>query len=253
MPVTKYAQQSNQKQDTQNNMKKTAKQWLMGLKDEHRNMAIANMEEGAENDEYSCLSMALSMSCHVWRNTPQGYDFWREIFEQISSGTYFDAPQITQESCMEAARKTMYGLPKRMATDEDYDKLIKESNPKDSLGTKKVPLSGMPAPVLLECGLVKLHGDLKYGRYNWRDAGVRSSVYYDACIRHLMAWWEGEDEDPDSGVHHLAHAMTGLAVLRDSQLQGNCKDDRPKPYGNGWITAMNETAKNMIEKHENDK
>ena len=68
-----------------------------------------------------------------------------------------------------------------------------------------------------------------------------------------MAWWEGEDEDPDSGVHHLAHAMTGLAVLRDSQLQGNCKDDRPKPYGNGWITAMNETAKNMIEKLENDK
>ena len=129
----------------------------------------------------------------------------------------------------------------------------KETNPKDRIGIRKVPMSGLPAPVLMECGLVKLHGDLKYGAYNWRHAGVRSSVYFDAVHRHLNAWWEGEDIDPDSGEHHIAHAITGLAVLRDSQMFGNCTDDRPKSHKPGWIQEMNERASAMMDKSNNNK
>jgi hypothetical protein len=125
----------------------------------------------------------------------------------------------------------------------------KESNPKDSVGCKKAPLHGMPAPVLMECGLVKLHGDLKYGEYNWRDVGVRASIYYDALMRHMMAFWEGEDNDPDSGISHIAHAMTGLAVLRDSMIQGNWVDDRPKSTPQGWLTKFNDKAKEMTANH----
>ena len=124
----------------------------------------------------------------------------------------------------------------------------KPTNPKDACGIKKVPLSGMPAPVLLEAGLVKLHGDLKYGRYNWREAGVRASVYYDAAFRHLAAWYEGEDDDPDSGISHLAHAITGLAVLRDSMMRGNWSDDRPQAT-KGFIAELNKKAEAMLEKH----
>lgn len=127
---------------------------------------------------------------------------------------------------------------------------IKATNPKDACGIKKVPLSGMPAPVLLEAGLVKLHGDLKYGRYNWREAGVRGSVYYDAAFRHLAAWYEGEDTDPDSGISHLAHAITGLAVLRDSIMRGNWVDDRPQST-QGFIAEMNKKAAEMVEQHNN--
>lgn len=187
-------------------------------------------------------SIAKAVNCGIdWSKTPQGFDYWSELCSSLENGTY----------CFTKAESD-----ERMAMEPDWQKLEqiasavkKDTNPKDSVGVKKVPMSGMPAPVLMECGLVKLHGDLKYGRYNWRDAGVRSSVYYDACMRHLMAWWEGEDLDPDSGIHHLAHAMTGLAVLRDSQLQENCNDDRPKPYKDGWVSDMNETAKKMIDKH----
>ena len=103
----------------------------------------------------------------------------------------------------------------------------------------------------MEAGLVKLHGDLKYGRYNWREAGVRASVYYDAALRHLAAWYEGEDIDPDSGIHHIAHAITGLAVLRDSMIQGNWVDDRPPPSKNGWIKEFNDLAAKMIDKQSN--
>jgi len=128
--------------------------------------------------------------------------------------------------------------------------MIKQTNPKDMIGMRKAPMSGLPAPVLMECGLVKLHGDLKYGAYNWREAGVRASVYYNAFFRHIEAWYEGEDLDPDSGEHHIAHAITGLMVLRDSQMFGNCVDDRPISHKPGWIQDMNERASAMIDKSE---
>ncbi len=118
------------------------------------------------------------------------------------------------------------------------------------IGMRKAPMSGLPAPVLMECGLVKLHGDLKYGAYNWREAGVRASVYYNAFFRHIEAWYEGEDLDPDSGEHHIAHAITGLMVHRDSQMFGNCVDDRPISHKPGWIQDMNERASAMIDKSE---
>jgi hypothetical protein len=129
--------------------------------------------------------------------------------------------------------------------------MIKKTNPKDACGIKKVPISGMPANVLLEAGLVKLHGDLKYGRFNWREAGVRGSVYYDAAFRHIAAWYEGEDDDPDSGIHHIAHAITGLIVLRDSIMRGNWTDDRPAPTPN-FVSGFNQKALEIIEKTKSE-
>jgi hypothetical protein len=106
-----------------------------------------------------------------------------------------------------------------------YD--TKDTNPKDSIGCTKPPLHTVPTGPLFEAGAVLLHGHCKYRGYNWRVAGVRSSIYYDAVMRHMMAWWEGENTDPDSGLPHIAHAISGLCVLRDSQMIGNCTDDRP--------------------------
>ena len=78
-------------------------------------------------------------------------------------------------------------------------KNIKDSNPKDAIGIKKVSFSTIPAPVVAEIGLAMLEGARKYRRHNYRAIGVRASVYYDAFMRHVTAWWEGEDTDPDSG------------------------------------------------------
>lgn len=103
----------------------------------------------------------------------------------------------------------------------------KETNPKDALGIKKVSPHTVPAGVILELALAMTEGGRKYGTYNYRASGVRSSVYYDACLRHLMSWWEGVDIDPDSGIPHIVKAIACLTVLRDSQRMGNNVDDRP--------------------------
>lgn len=106
--------------------------------------------------------------------------------------------------------------------------LTKETNPKDAVGVRKVPVSTIPFGPVLEAGLAMLEGARKYGRHNYRAAGVRAAVYFDSVVgRHMIPWWEGEDIDPDSGLSHITKAIAGLLVLRDSMLSGNWVDDRP--------------------------
>lgn len=124
---------------------------------------------------------------------------------------------------------------------------IKDSNPKDAVGIKKVPFSTVSAPVIAEIGLAMLEGSRKYRRHNYRAIGVRASVYYDACLRHLTGWWEGEDIDPDSGLSHITKALACLVVLRDAMILDKCMDDRPPKTKQGWIQELNKKAKNIIE------
>ena len=129
----------------------------------------------------------------------------------------------------------------------------KNTNPKDAVGTKKVPFSVISVPVLGEVGLAMLEGARKYGRHNYREAGVRASVYYDAMLRHMGAFWEGEDIDPDSGLSHVTKAIAGLMVLRDSMIKGNWVDDRPPKVKDGWVQELNKKAEEIIEKYPNAK
>lgn len=128
----------------------------------------------------------------------------------------------------------------------------KNTNPKDAVGTKKVPLSTVPMPVIMEVGLAMLEGSRKYGRHNYRIVGVRASVYYDAIQRHINAWLEGEDIDRDSGLSHITKAIACLVVLRDSMMNENWVDDRPPKVKNqNWVQEMNERAGEIIEKYPN--
>lgn len=103
----------------------------------------------------------------------------------------------------------------------------KPTNPKERLGIRKVSMSVVPVTVLSELAVGMTEGAVKYSPYNWREAGVRASVYYDATMRHLMRWWEKEDIDPDSKLSHLTKAICSLMVLRDGMIQGVMTDDRP--------------------------
>jgi hypothetical protein len=72
-------------------------------------------------------------------------------------------------------------------------------------------------------------GAQKYGPYNWRENQVAASVYVGAAQRHLDQWWDGEEYATDSNVHHLAHALSCLAIIVDGRETGNLVDDRPLP------------------------
>lgn len=124
----------------------------------------------------------------------------------------------------------------------------KPSNPKDSVGIKKVPASVIPRNVLAEVALGLFEGARKYGRHNYRTVGVRGSVYFDALNRHMDAWWEGEDIDPDSGLSHVTKAIACLIVLRDSMMQENWTDDRP-PKSKPFMQDANIHAEDIINRY----
>lgn len=125
---------------------------------------------------------------------------------------------------------------------------LKDTNPKDAVGIKKYPLSTVSAPVLAEVGAAMLEGARKYGRHNYRVSGVRSSVYYDASMRHLFSWWEGEDLDPDSGVSHVTKAIASLVVLRDAMMQDKMIDDRPPASKQGWQKEIQKAVDDIFDR-----
>lgn len=99
-------------------------------------------------------------------------------------------------------------------------------NPKDAIGAGKLPLFLWPTTATAMGCLGFLDGMLKYGRSNFREVGIRASIYQDAAKRHIDAWFEGEDTDPDSGLPHLSHALACLAIIVDAQAAGKLTDDR---------------------------
>jgi hypothetical protein len=108
---------------------------------------------------------------------------------------------------------------------------MKPTNPKDAIGSSKLPLHLWPETATALGCLGCLDGMLKYGRANWRVSGVRASIYYDAARRHINKWFEGENADQDSGLPHLAHALACLAIIVDAQAAGKLTDDRMVPGG----------------------
>lgn len=103
--------------------------------------------------------------------------------------------------------------------------------------------------VVAELAVAMGEGMAKYGKFNFRALDVRASVYFDAVMRHLIAWQEGEDLDPDSGMSHVTKAIATLFVLRDAMMRGRCADDRP-PKSVPFMEDCNKKAAIIREKYK---
>ena len=101
------------------------------------------------------------------------------------------------------------------------------SNPKDRLGTDKVPLHLLPAVGKIHQAMGHRDGAIKYGPFNWREEQVCATIYLSAIQRHLDDYMEGEEAAKDSGVHHLGHIMACCAIILDAEAMGQLVDDRP--------------------------
>ena len=104
---------------------------------------------------------------------------------------------------------------------------VKDTNPKDAIGSTKLPMHLIPGSAKAWLALAFLEGALKYGKYNWRVAGVRASIYLDAMERHLEKYKNGEWDDAQTGVPHLASIMACAAIILDAESVGKLTDDRP--------------------------
>lgn len=91
----------------------------------------------------------------------------------------------------------------------------------------KPDLSLLTPEFLSEVAKAMMHGEKKYGRYNYLN-GMDWHRIIAACLRHVTAFNAGEDLDTESGVSHLGHAGACILMLATYYKRGLGKDTRNK-------------------------
>lgn len=111
--------------------------------------------------------------------------------------------------------RRLFGAPEPKETDEGR---------KDDAG--KAPYELLAPEMLEDVAQVLAFGAGKYAPRNW-EKGMRWGRVFGAAMRHLWAWWRGEDRDPETGLSHLAHAACCVMFLLAYEARGVGEDDRP--------------------------
>jgi hypothetical protein len=89
------------------------------------------------------------------------------------------------------------------------------------------PMYGLLPPLALRATVdVLTFGAQKYEIDNWKYVDDSKRRYFDAAQRHLWAWKEGEQEDSESGMHHLAHAICCLMFLHEHDVKYSTQEVR---------------------------
>ena len=107
------------------------------------------------------------------------------------------------------------------AEKEYYGKALK-------FDTDKLPLNLLSTEAMNQTAAVLKFGAQKYAEHNWRK-GFAWSRPLAAAMRHLTAFNDGEDKDPESGLSHLAHAACCIMFLLEFEKTHQHLDDRYKP------------------------
>ncbi len=92
-------------------------------------------------------------------------------------------------------------------------------------GRKLAELGAIDLTALLRVAEVAGYGGRKYERGNYLK-GYAWSWSFDALMRHLLAFWSGENVDPESGLPHMAHASWHTLALLAFTEHGLGTDDR---------------------------
>lgn len=99
----------------------------------------------------------------------------------------------------------------------------------------KLRWSLFPWDALQAIGGVLEYGAQKYGPSNWEKVPEARERYFNAALRHLVAWHRGEDID-ESGHHHLAHASACVIFLLAFALREKAKasEEFLRAHRNRW-------------------
>lgn len=95
-------------------------------------------------------------------------------------------------------------------------------------GTKPIQLGAIDPLALEVLGRVAAFGAQKYETFNYMK-GYPWRLSYDALLRHLLSFLQGEDLDPESGLPHMAHAAWHGLALVSFQMRDLGTDDRFRP------------------------
>jgi len=84
----------------------------------------------------------------------------------------------------------------------------------------KIRMDLLSPYALIGTATVLTYGANKYEDRNW-EKGLQFSRVFGALLRHLMAFWMGQDIDPETGLSHLDHASCCLMFLQHYKHNGS--------------------------------
>jgi hypothetical protein len=114
----------------------------------------------------------------------------------------------------------------------------KKKNPKHAVGALKPSTFNIPPVAILEMGMVMDKGAKEYGPFSWRHEPIDEGEYYNAIMRHLLAWRDGQEIDQKSSQPALAHVMAGCAILLDAKFHERvCHQEGPLEPGDMGLAA----------------
>lgn len=147
---------------------------------------------------------------------------------------YPDAPNREVAVLFRVTPQTVGKIKKdRAAQQHEREKRMAEENNTDldkggvKYDTGKLPWHLLPGDALEEVVKVLDFGARKYRERNW-EVGMKWSRCFGATMRHMWAYWRGEEKDPETGLSHLAHALCCVLFLLAYHLRKVGEDDRPK-------------------------
>lgn len=120
-------------------------------------------------------------------------------------------------------------LPDFYEEQSDKIKSDKANKEHSKNGIDKPQFSLIPQHAIIEVAKVFMYGAKKYDAYNY-SKGEKNTVYTDACMRHINQYLLGNDNDDESKLLHLAHAVANLMMIIDNTIIGTNIEGRNGIY-----------------------
>ncbi len=86
----------------------------------------------------------------------------------------------------------------------------------------------LPPKATVEVAKVLTFGAAKYDEENWRKLEDAQKRYSGGALRHIFSHLDGELQDPETNLSHLAHAICCLMFKLELELENGSNNSKEK-------------------------
>ena len=149
----------------------------------------------------------------------------KEFRECLACGCRYcdDASESMKHVCPECGKGETYILS---IVEDELNADYKEEHA-DRFNDGKPQWSMVDFKSLVDMVRVLEFGAKKYSRDNWKK-GLKTTEIVDSMLRHIYAYLDGEDVDPESGINHTGHIMCNAMFLSHMHMFRKDMDTRGK-------------------------
>ena len=174
-----------------------------------------------ESKHWECTFCKTTGTDNVYQGTLPEFTATMKALVQEASGVVSHIPNSIKTAMDMATTMAESQLGKFKST---YERLVDEPAIGPKYDTGKLQYSLIPPIATRSLAQVLTFGAEKYAPNSWQRVPDGERRYTDALYRHLEQYRMGESTDAESGLSHLAHAITNIAFLLHFEEQRNKKE-----------------------------